>query len=106
VLSVVSPSAEEGERDTAREHVEEAADLLDAPVETEIREAPAVDEAILEAASECDLIVLGATRRGVVRRRLVGSIPQTVGRRTDRTVVMVRRRPESSVIARLTGRLW
>jgi nucleotide-binding universal stress UspA family protein len=106
VLSVVSPSAGEGERVTAREHVEEAADLLDAPVETEIREAPAVDEAILEAANECDLIVLGATRRGVVRRRLVGSIPQTVGRRTDRTVVMVRRRPESSVIARLTGRLW
>lgn len=106
VLSVVSPSAEEDERETARGYIEEAAGLLTAPVETALREAPAVDEAILEAADECDLIVLGATRQGVVRRRLVGSIPQDVGRRTDRTVILARRRPEPSVIDRLTGRLW
>lgn len=106
VLSIVAPDADEDERETASRYVDEAADLLDAAVETEIREASAVDDAIVEAATDCDLVVFGATRRGVVRRRLVGSIPQAVGRRTDRTVIMARRRPESSVIGRLTGRLW
>lgn len=106
VLSVVAPTAGEDERETARGHLEEAVALLTAGTETELREAPAVDDAIIEAANECDLVVFGVTRRGVVRRRLVGSIPQTVGRRTDRTVILARRRPDPSVIGRLTGRLW
>lgn len=106
VLSVVAPTAGEDEREIARGHLEEAVALLTADAETELREAPAVDDAIVEAANERDLVVFGVTRRGVVRRRLVGSIPQTVGRRTDRTVILARRRPTSSVIGRLTGRLW
>ncbi|MFC7008841.1 universal stress protein [Halalkalicoccus salilacus] len=106
VLSVVAPTAGEDERETARGHLEEAVALLTAGTETELREAPAVDDAIIEAANGCDLVVFGVTRRGVVRRRLVGSIPQTVGRRTDRTVILARRRPDPSVIGRLTGRLW
>lgn len=106
VLSVVAPTADESEREIARDHLEEAVALLTADAETELREAPAVDDAIVEAANERDLVVFGVTRRGVVRRRLVGSIPQTVGRRTDRTVILARRRPTSSVIGRLTGRLW
>jgi nucleotide-binding universal stress UspA family protein len=106
VLSVVDPDADEDERTSAREHLEEATDLLTTTVESELREAPVVDDAVLEAASECDLVVFGATRRGLVRRRLVGSVPQAVGRRTDRTVILARRRPEPSVIGRLTGRLW
>ena len=106
VLSVVAPTADESEREIARGHLEEAAALLTADAETELREASAVDDAIVEAAKGCDLVVFGVTRRGVVRRRLVGSIPQTVGRRTDRTVILARRRPTSSVIGRLTGRLW
>lgn len=106
VLSVVAPSADESERETARGYCEEALDLLTAPTETALREASAIDDAVLEAASDCDLVVFGATRQGGVRRRLVGSIPQAVGRRTDRTVILARRRPEPSVIGRLTGRLW
>lgn len=106
VLSVVAPTAGEDERETARGHLEEAVTLLTAGAETELREAHAVDDAIVEAAKDCDLVVFGVTRRGVVRRRLVGSIPQTVGRRTDRTVILARRRPDPSVIGRLTGRLW
>lgn len=106
VLSVVAPSADESERETARGYLEEALDLLTAPTETALREASAIDDAVLEAASDCDLVVFGATRQGGVRRRLVGSIPQAVGRRTDRTVILARRRPQPSVIGRLTGRLW
>ncbi|WP_336342992.1 universal stress protein [Halalkalicoccus ordinarius] len=106
VLSVVAPSADESERETARGYLEEALAQLTAPTETALREASAIDDAVLEAASDCDLVVFGATRQGGVRRRLVGSIPQAVGRRTDRTVILARRRPEPSVIGRLTGRLW
>lgn len=104
VLSVISPSATGRERERAEGHVSEATDLLSVPTQTEIRESPAIDDAIVEAADECDLVVFGATRRGAVRRRLVGSIPQAVGRRSDRTVVIARRRSDPSILGRLFGR--
>ncbi|MDL5363583.1 universal stress protein [Halalkalicoccus sp. NIPERK01] len=106
VLSVIAPDATEAEREAARGHIEEATDLLAVPTETELREASGVADAIVEAASECDLVVFGATRRGVVRRRLVGSVPQAVGRRSDRTVIVTRRRLDPSILDRLAGRLW
>jgi nucleotide-binding universal stress UspA family protein len=106
VLSVVDPDADEDERANAREHLQEATGLLSTPMETELREAFAVEDVLLEATNECDLVVFGATRKGGVRRRLVGSIPQAVGRRTDRSVILARRRPKPSMIGRLTGRLW
>ncbi|ADJ13745.1 universal stress protein [Halalkalicoccus jeotgali] len=106
VLSVVAPSADEAERETARGHIEEATDLLSVPIETELLEASGVEDAVVEAAAECDLVVFGATRRGVVRRRLVGSVPQAVGRRSNRTVIVARRRLDRSLFGRLAGRLW
>ena len=106
VLAIVSPDAPTEARETTREHIAEATDLLDATAETEIREASAVDDALVEATNESDLVVFGVTRRGVIRRRLVGSIPQAVGRRSDRTVIIARRRSRMSTIGRLTGRLW
>lgn len=106
VLSVVAPGVAEAERETAREHIEAGTDLLSVPTETEIREASAVDDGIVEAAEDCDIVVFGATRRGLIRRRLVGSVPQAVGRRSDRTVIVARRRLHSSVLDRLAGRVW
>lgn len=106
VVSVVAPSATDDERETARGHIDEALALLDGiETETTLGEASAIDEGVLDAARDCDVVVFGATRRGRVRRRLVGSIPQTVGRRSDRTVIIARRKLEPSVLDRLASHL-
>lgn len=59
-------------------------------VETTVREAAAPTDAIGEEAANHDVVVLGATRRGALRRRLVGSVARRIVRRTDETVILAR----------------
>lgn len=106
LLTVVDPDATDAERDRSRGILDEAAGLLVAPVETCLEESASIEDAVLEATDDCDLVVFGATRRGPVRRRLIGSVPQAVGRRSDRSVIVARRRPDRSVLDRVAGRLW
>jgi nucleotide-binding universal stress UspA family protein len=49
-----------------------------------------VSDVIVEEAAAHDVVVLGATRQGALRRRLVGSVPGRVVRGTDVTVVLAR----------------
>ncbi len=49
-----------------------------------------VSDAIATAADDHDVVVLGATRKGPLRGRLVGSVPRRIVRRTDKTVVIAR----------------
>jgi nucleotide-binding universal stress UspA family protein len=60
------------------------------PVGTAVREAADVTPAIVEEAATHDVVVLGATRQGSLRRRVAGSVPRRVVARTDRTVVLAR----------------
>lgn len=60
------------------------------PVETAVREADDVTAALVAEAADHDVVVLGATRQGAIRRQLVGSVPRRVVRRTDRTVILAR----------------
>lgn len=62
----------------------------DVPIETEVMEATDATDAIVEEASDHDVIVLGATRRGSLRRKLVGSVPRNVVERIDGTVIVAR----------------
>jgi nucleotide-binding universal stress UspA family protein len=62
----------------------------DTPVETAVRETADVSAAIVDEAVEHDVVVMGATRQGALRRRLVGSVPRRVLARTDRTVILAR----------------
>jgi nucleotide-binding universal stress UspA family protein len=55
---------------------------------------------VVEQASEHDITILGSTRQGMLRRQLVGSVPQAVGRRADTTVIITRR--EVGIRPRLT----
>lgn len=59
---------------------------------TGTREADDVTGAIAEEAADHDVVVLGATRQGALRRRIVGSVPQRVVERTDETVILARGR--------------
>lgn len=62
----------------------------DVTTEGVVREAAAVEDALVAAADDHDVVVFGATRRGTFQARLVGSVPRRVADRTDRTVVLAR----------------
>jgi nucleotide-binding universal stress UspA family protein len=100
-FSVAAP----GEGDGAARFVAEAREALaatGATVETATREAEDVTAAILEAAPDHDVIVMGATRQGALRRRLVGSVPRRVVGRADATVILAR---DGDVVGGLRHRL-
>jgi len=61
-----------------------------------------VTGALVAAAADHDVVVLGATRKGPLRGRLVGSVPRRVVRRTDATVILAR---DGSVVGGLLGRI-
>jgi nucleotide-binding universal stress UspA family protein len=118
VLSVATPRSGD-----AAGHVAEARELLqtagergrtreagavavggvhDVPVETEVVEAGDVTEAVIAAAVDHDVVVMGATRQGPLRGRIVGSVPRRVVDRTDATVVLAR---DAGVVGGLLGRI-
>lgn len=105
-VSVVSYVAE-GDRASARAHVDEVERRLrDVPVERAIRETDTVADAIVAAAADHDLVILGATRERHLRARVVGSVAREVGRRVDRPVVIANRGSGRSLLTRTLGRLW
>lgn len=91
--SVVDPDTDPA---AARGFVADAAASLEAApgpsvrTESQLDEGDDVTERLLEVAADHDVLVFGATRQGAIHRRLVGSIPRTVARRTDRTMILAR----------------
>ncbi len=59
-------------------------------------------DAIVAAAADHDVAVLGATRQGKLRRRLTGSVPRRVVDRTDLTVILAR---DGDAVGGVAGRL-
>ena len=94
LLRVVESSAEENE---GREMLAEmAARFPDVTVETTVRVGDIADGIVAESRDR-DVTVLGATRTGRIRRRIVGATPQEVGRRAEGSVVVARRNRKSGV---------
>lgn len=108
VLSVIEPGADDRTRDMAAGHIERSLELLPADIETDrlVIESDDIAGTILDIGEDHDVIVLGATRQGVLTRRIAGSIPQTVGAETDRPFVMTKRRPDRSRLGDLIARWW
>jgi CIC family chloride channel protein len=54
--------------------------------------ANSVSEAVIDLAQtdQCDVIVLGATREGLLQQAINGNIPEEIARRCDCTVILVR----------------
>jgi nucleotide-binding universal stress UspA family protein len=65
-------------------------------VETVVRRGETPTDVIVEAAADHDVVVLGATRKGALRGRLVGSVPRRVVRDTDTTVILGRDAAEAA----------
>ncbi|WP_135853331.1 universal stress protein [Halorussus salinus] len=68
-------------------------------VETAIREGDVPDVIVTESERH-DVTVLGATRTGAIRRRVVGSTPQAVGRRAEGTIILAKR-GDGSLVSRV-----
>lgn len=101
-VSYVPPDASERKRAPAYEHVEAASSRLeDVPVEGGVEPAEDVAGAIVAAARDHDLVVLEATRERQFRRRVVGSVAQTVSRRADPPVVIAKRGSGGSLLSKL-----
>ena len=51
-----------------------------------------VAEAVLQLAEKerCDVIILGASREGLLKQVIKGNIPEAIARSSDRTVILVR----------------
>ncbi|MFP8954668.1 universal stress protein [Natrialbaceae archaeon A-arb3/5] len=91
LLTVVS------DRDEA--HVADARDLLTKTspelgavesVEETVREGEVL-ETIVDRAADHDMTVIGAADEGLLRRVLVGDLPETIGREVDSSVIMAKR---------------
>lgn len=95
-VHVVSVATAPDDVATAEGFVEEGRDALLAvggttpPVETAVIEAADVTDAIVEAAGSHDVVVMGATRQGSLRRKIAGSVPRAVVERIDETVILAR----------------
>lgn len=108
VLSVATPELggdAAGEAATAGRDAVASVPGIDPPVETSTVESADVTAAILEAAPDHDVIVMGATQQGVIRRTLAGSAPRRVSERTDRTVILAQDRRVVGGIGHWLGRL-
>lgn len=106
-LSVIAQGATDQERAAADGVVEETARAVAeaTPATTSVREAVDPSAGILEAATDHDLIVMGATRKGRFARRVVGGTPRAVGRDAACPVIVAKRRPGGSRLRRLFGRI-
>jgi nucleotide-binding universal stress UspA family protein len=97
LLRVVNSKRDEP---AAREMLAAKADVLEGvEVGTTVREGGVADVIVAESERR-DVTVLGATRTGPLRRRIVGSTPRAVGRRAEGTVIMARK-GDGSLVSRL-----
>jgi nucleotide-binding universal stress UspA family protein len=103
LLNVQVPGDEDGESDPdlqarGQEVIESVADRVDfggIEYETRVVVGEDVEATLLDAVDEYDTVCIGATRSGAVSQALFGSIPETIGERTDGTVAIARGPEES-----------
>ena len=104
VASYVSPAESDIDRDVAEEAVMDVIQQLPTTECTAVVEAvDDVTDAIVAAAADHDLVVLGATRERRFRRRAIGSVAEAVGRRADPPVVIAKRQSTRSALRRFIG---
>jgi chloride channel protein, CIC family len=71
---------------------------VDAPIKAIAIRSPTIAAAIVDLAAQhdCDVIVVGATRSGMLQQVMQGNIPEEIARRCDCTVILVREAVEGS----------
>jgi len=96
LVHVVAPGTDDAAVSTATALLEESAAALPEglEVETDLLRSDHVPGAINDETSHHDLTILGATRDPFLRRKLVGSVAEGVGRSAASAVILVRSKPE------------
>ena len=99
LLYIQQPSASESAQDDAAVLLEEASSRLedlDIRVEATVLRSEHVAGTITDETADHDLTILGATREPFLRRMLVGSVAEGVGRTAVSSVILARRAPARS----------
>jgi len=93
LLHVLPTDASEADREAAWELLREARTPFDGVPEIDegITESDHVAGAITDRTPEYDLTVLGATEEGLLRRKLLGTVSDGVGRHAENTVLIAHR---------------
>jgi len=96
LVHVIGPDANTAAVETAESLLAESAATLpdDCDVGTDLLRSDHVPGAINDETSYHDLTILGATRDPFLRRKLVGSVAEGVGRSAASAVLLVRSEPE------------
>ena len=106
--AVLTPDAKPAQKKELQEMLEENTHRLSKgngqQIHSEILEDETVSHGIVSAARHHDVVVLGATRTNLFKQMLFGSIPETVAKETDRTVILVKHyHPMGSLVDRIMG---
>ena len=104
---VMEPNAEEDDRETARQWIQKTLHLtnLEGKADMLLLESKKVATALIRAAVDYDLIVLGASREGLFSNVLFGEIPEKVARYAHTQVMIVQRYegPVKSLVKKVMG---
>ena len=92
LCQVHQPDADLPDLDALNEAMEFLSTRLSCPVALMPVCAESVANAVIDLAEkdQCDVILLGATREGLLQQVIQGNIPEAIARRCDCTVVLVR----------------
>lgn len=97
LLHVLPEDAESNDREAAESLLDDAEAVLgDATVERRLVEHDRVADAITDETARHDVTVLGASERGLLRRKLLGTVSEAVGRHAAGTVMIAQRHPTSA----------
>jgi nucleotide-binding universal stress UspA family protein len=90
---VLKPNAGEDDRETARQWIQKTLHIanLEGKADMRLLEGKKVATALIRAAADYDLIVLGASNEGVFSNVLFGEIPEKVARYSQSPVMIVQR---------------
>jgi len=104
---VVEPGAGEEDREKARQWIQKTIHLtnLEGKAEMRLLEGKRVATTLVKAATDYDLVALGASREGVFSNVLFGEIPEKVARYAKSPVMIVQRYegPVKSLVRRILG---
>lgn len=97
LCSVTPPDQSEQQLGSVRERLDKVKERIiplidpETGIETKIIRNVSIEQGILEESKEYDAVVIGATRDSFTRQIMFGSIPETVARHAQCTVIIVKR---------------
>lgn len=96
LMTVLQPDPTESVLDDVHNRFDDATDALpeETTVDTKLVYSDHVAGSITDETANHDLTILGATQESLLRRKLVGSVAQGVGRSAASSVILVRRAPD------------